>query len=285
MAYFIILLIYLKIYEIMFLKYWKSEGNALTKEKDTINSIDRALNILLLLYEEQKELGISEIGRRLELYKSTVHRTLAALENKGFIQQNPENGKYWLGMKVYALGMVVGEKMSLKHLIKPYATELSQKFNEAVNVSILDKNIYDYPKTILILKEEGSTRLQVSPSVGSSSESHCSAVGKCLLAFSSKEILQKFEDKEFPTYTKNTIRNWMELDNQLEDIKRKGYAIDNEELEIGLTCVAAPVFDKDNKVIAAISLSGPTSRINSGGIDTIIREVKMTAYKISSLMK
>ncbi len=257
----------------------------MAKDKETINSIDRALNILLLLYDEQKELGITEIGRRLELYKSTVHRTLTALENKGFIQQNPENGKYWLGMKIYALGMVVGEKMSLKNLLKPYATELSQKFNEAVNVSILDKNSNDYPKTILILKEEGSTRLQVSPSIGSSSESHCSAVGKCLLAFSPKEVLQNLEDKEFPIYTKNTLGNWESLSQQLEDIRINGYAIDNEELEIGLTCIAAPIFDQDNKAIAAISLSGPTSRINSKDINTIIKEVKMTAYKISSLMK
>ncbi len=285
MVYLIILLIYLIIYEIIFLTYWKSEGNALAKDKETINSIDRALNILLLLYDEQKELGITEIGRRLELYKSTVHRTLTALENKGFIQQNPENGKYWLGMKIYALGMVVGEKMSLKNLLKPYATELSQKFNEAVNVSILDKNSNDYPKTILILKEEGSTRLQVSPSIGSSSESHCSAVGKCLLAFSPKEVLQNLEDKEFPIYTKNTLGNWESLSQQLEDIRINGYAIDNEELEIGLTCIAAPIFDQDNKAIAAISLSGPTSRINSKDINTIIKEVKMTAYKISSLMK
>ncbi|WZL74027.1 IclR family transcriptional regulator [Clostridiaceae bacterium 35-E11] len=257
----------------------------MSKDKDTINSIDRALNILLLLYDVQKELGVTEIGRHLGLYKSTVHRTLAALENKGFVQQNPENGKYWLGMKIYALGMVVGEKMSLKHLIKPYATELSQKFNEAVNVSILDTNAQDYPKTILILKEEGSTRLQVNPSVGSSSESHCSAVGKCLLAFSPKEALEKLEGKEFPIYTKNTIGNWEQLVKQLEVIRLEGYAIDNEELEIGLTCVAAPIFDKDNKAIASISISGPTSRIHSSDIDKIIKEVKMTAYKISSLMK
>ncbi|WP_432402942.1 IclR family transcriptional regulator [Wukongibacter sp. M2B1] len=258
----------------------------MNKNGEIINSIDRALDILMLLYYEQKELGVTEIAKSLGLHKSTVHRTLSTLENKGFVQQNLENGKYWLGMKIYALGMLVGEKMPLKHIIRPYAKELFERFHEVVNVSVLDKTSQNYPRTILILKEESPDQiLRVNPIVGSSSGSHYSAVGKCLLAFSPEKVLDKFKTKELPIYTKNTISNWDDLLKELEDVRIKGYAIDNEELEIGLTCVAAPILDKENNVIAAISISGPTSRIRSDKFEAIVSEVKTIAWKISNLLK
>lgn len=258
----------------------------MNKNGDIINSIDRALDILILLYYEQKELGVTEIAKNLGLHKSTVHRTLSTLENKGFVQQNFENGKYWLGMKIYALGMLVGEKMPLKHIIRPYSKELFEKFHEVVNVSVLDKTSQKYPRTILILKEESTDQiLRVNPIVGSSSESHYSAVGKCLLAFSPNKVLERFKGQDLPAYTKNTINNWEDLLIELDNVRSRGYAVDNEELEIGLTCVAAPILDKENNSIAAISISGPTSRIKSDKFDIIVNEVKNTAWKISNLLK
>lgn len=257
----------------------------MNKNGEIINSIDRALDILMFLYYEQNEIGVTEIAKSLGLHKSTVHRTLSTLENRGFVQQNLDNGKYWLGMKIYTLGMLVGEKMPLKNIIKPYAKELFEKFNEVVNVSVLDKTAEKYPKTIQIFKEESSSQiLKVNPAYGLISDSHSSAVGKCLLAFSPKEILYRFKEVELPKHTKNTISSWEELLEELEDVKRKGYAVDNEELEIGLTCVAAPILDKKNTAIAAISLSGPTSRIKSGNFDAIVKEVQGAAYKISCLL-
>lgn len=257
----------------------------MNKNGEIINSIDRALDILMLLYYEQDELGVTEIAKSLGLYKSTVHRTLSTLENKGFVQQNLENGKYWLGMKIYTLGMLVGEKMPLRSIIKPYARELFERFNEVVNVSVLDKTAEKYPKTVQILKEENHNQiLKVSAAYGAVSDSHSSAVGKCLLAYSTSETLSKFKDAKFPVYTKNTIDNWDDLLDELENVKRNGYGVDNEELEIGLTCVAAPILNKKNVAIAAISISGPTSRIQSENYDEIVSKVKEVAVKISNLL-
>lgn len=253
---------------------------------EKISSIDRALDILILLYEEQRELGVTEIGTALGLYKSTVHRTLATLEKRGFVQQNPENGKYWLGMKIYAIGMAVGEKMPLKQLVQPFARKLSQKFNEVVNVSVLDTTSGRFPRSVLIHKEDSANQvLRINPGIGSSSNCYCSAVGKSLLAFSTDEVLDKAKEEDFSSYTSNTIRNWEQLMNELQDIRTNGYAIDNEEQEIGLTCVAAPILDRKNTAIAAISLSGPTVRIKSGSFQEIVAEVKKTAAEISLLLK
>jgi len=102
---------------------------------------------------------------------------------------------------------------------------------------------------------------------------------------SSSKVLERFKGQDLPMYTKNTINNWDDLLIELDNVRSRGYAVDNEELEIGLTCVAAPILDKENNVIAAISISGPTSRIKSDNFDTIVNEVKNTAWKISNLLK
>ncbi|KDR96488.1 transcriptional regulator, IclR family [Peptoclostridium litorale DSM 5388] len=250
---------------------------------DIINSVDRALDILILLYREQREMGVTEISKELGIYKSTIYRTLHTLENKGFIQQNSENGKYWLGIKLYAIGMSVGEKMPLNEVIQPYAKALSEEFGEVVNVSILDTTTYKHPKTILIIKEEKQGQmLTVNPKLGSISESHYSAVGKCLLAFSEDEVVEKMKDVDFSSKTENAIKNWDQLCEELEMVRKQGYALDNEEAEVGLTCVAAPILDKNNRAAAAISLSGPTSRINMPGkFETILGAVKKAAKEIS----
>lgn len=253
-------------------------------EKEIISSIDRALEILMLLYQEEKELGVTEIAKGLKLHKSTVHRTLITLENRGFVQKNEHNEKYWLGVKLYALGMMVGDKLPLTQIIKPFAEKLSDKFGQTVNVSVLDYKNSDYPKTILVLKEEPEGEMKVNPKLGSSSESHYSAVGKCLLAYVDKEVLDRFKGKDLPVYTSNTISSWEELQTALSMVRMNGYAIDDEEVEVGFTCVASPIIDSNGEAIAAISISGKTELIKSN-FELIVREVKSTASQISSLLK
>lgn len=253
--------------------------------KDIISSIDRALDILMYLYYKQEEMGITDIGKDLGLHKSTVYRTLVTLEKKGFIQQNTENGKYWLGVKLYTLGSLVGENLSLKNLARPYTRELSKQFNEVVNVSILDNSWNDIPKTILVLKEEIPNQiLKVNPPEGAISESHYSAVGKCILAFSEEGIVEKFKEYNFPTFTHNTIDTYDDLLESLKDIRKIGYAMDNEELEMGLTCIAVPILNRKGNAIAAISISGPKSRINSHDFKVLLGTLKNTADKIGYIL-
>lgn len=253
---------------------------------NTINALDRALDIIILLYHEKREMGITEISNIMGVYKSTIHRTLATLENKGFIRQNKENGKYWLGAKFYGIGMVVGEKMALIDMIKPFAKELHDEFNEVVNVSILEKGPTEVPCSILILKEYNKNQVlnALNPSVGSSSACYCSSVGKCLMAFNKDIDLSKYRDKPIEKFTSHTVDNWDDLVKQLEKIRQQGYAVDDEELEDGLTCIGAPIFNRDNQAVAAISLSGPTSRMKEGDFEYKIRRVRETAKAISLVL-
>ncbi|MFZ5944592.1 MAG: IclR family transcriptional regulator [Bacillota bacterium] len=253
-------------------------------EKEVINSVDRALDILLLLQKEGKELGITQISNSLGVYKSTIYRTLVTLESKGFVQQNPENGKYWLGMRLYTLGMMIKEKLTIKNIIYPYAKKLSEKFNEVVHISILDKSAEKYPKHIIIDKVESQQVLSLTPNIGSSACCHSSAVGKALLAFSDLEYLDIFKGNRLPKFTEKTITDWDELIKELKQIKEIGYAVDDEELELGLTCVAAPILGVDGQAVAAISISGPTARVKSDRYQEILMEVKETARQLSQLV-
>lgn len=253
-------------------------------EKDLINSVDRALDILLLLQDKGKEMGITEISNALGVYKSTIYRTLVTLENKGFVQQNLENGKYWLGLRLYSLGMLIKDKLTIKNLVYPYAKNLAEKFKEVVHISTLDLNAQDYPKHIIIDKFESQQVLSLTPPIGSSACCHSSAVGKALLAFSEKSYLEKYLGNTLPAFTERTIADWPTLLKDLEKIRKEGYAIDDEELELGLTCIAAPILNKKGEAVAAISISGPTPRVKSERFQEIVTEIINTARQISQFI-
>ncbi|MBP2639239.1 MAG: yagI [Firmicutes bacterium] len=256
----------------------------MSNDKDSIQSIARALDILLLLHQEDKEMGVTQISSALGMYKSTVCRTLATLENKGFVQQNTETGKYWMGLKLYSLGMQMRRKMPLQNIAAPLARALSEKFNEVVHIAVLDPHAENFPKQIIIDKFESQQVLSFTPGIGSASACHGSAVGKCLLAFSEPEYLVKFQGCPLPVFTGKTIIDWPALLRELAAIREKGYALDDEELELGLTCIAAPIVGRDHAVVAALSLSGPTSRLQGDRCQEIIQQVRKTATAISALL-
>lgn len=248
-----------------------------------ILAVDRALDILNYLFNEGEEVGISQISRDLDIPKSTVHRTLTTLEGKHFVYKNTETEKYWLGMKIYAMGEMVKENITLIDIIKPHAEALYEKVGEVINVSILDIVPNESYKGTVIFKKTGTTNvLSVNPKVGSGADAHTSSVGKCLLAYNTGLNLEEArENMELRAYTENTIDNWDDLLIELEKVREKGYSVDNEEREIGLFCIGAPILDKNNNAIAAISISGPTTRMKQVNMEENIEKLKQTAKDIS----
>lgn len=256
----------------------------MNQNKDIINSIDRALEILLLMCEKGHELGISEISNYLNIYKSTIHRTLVTLENRGFVQQNNATGKYGLGISAFRVGMSVKDNFSIKNLIHPFALELSKKYNEVINIGILDKTSELYPKHIIIEKLDSNKILSITPSYGSTGYSHVSSLGKVLLAYSPREYLDKYKNNKLLKFTKNSIVDWDDLFVELELIRERGYSIDNEELEIGLTCVAVPIFNGMNEIVAGLSISGPTVRMTPKRLEKMIIDLKSIMEKMPPLL-
>ncbi len=254
---------------------------------EKVIAVDRALDILNLLYREGEEIGISEISRELDIPKSTVHRTLTTLEGKQFVHKNVRTDKYWLGMKIYAMGEMVKEKISIIDIIRPHAEKLYEEVKEVVNVSILDSVPDEMFKSTVIFKKTGTSHVvSVNPRVGSSADAHTSSVGKCLMAFNESIDLEEYRDKiKLEKYTENTIDNWDDLQKELEKVRKEGYALDNEEREIGLFCIGAPILDRNNNAIAAISISGLTDRMKRLDLDETIEKLKDTARAISLDLK
>lgn len=246
-----------------------------------IKSVERALEILLYLNRQEEPVGISQIAKDLDIYKSTVFRTLQTLESLHFVEQNKDSGKYGLGV-IY---ISMASKINKYDFYRPFAVELHKEFNESINVSILDRASVDTYKSVIVLKEDSKDNiLSVSPKVGSIMDCYCSSVGKCLLAFSpdiSERTLKKYR---FVKYTANTISDVPSLLAELGKVREQGYAMDTEEQEVGLTCVGVPVLDRKGAAVAAMSVSGPTQRLQNHDIMLIVQKLKRTSAKISTLL-
>lgn len=249
-----------------------------------IDSIERAMDILNVFLTGNMEMSVTEIGKSLGLHKSTVFRTLETLESKGFVQQNPDNSKYRLGLQIYLLGMKFRENEPITKIIYPYAKALSDKFNEVVNIHALFHEQSEYPLLVMLEKIQSPQVLNLSPAIGFVGPCHCSASGKCLLAFSPAEYIKRFKGKPLPGFTKHTITDWDALLEDLAIIRKQGYSVDLEEREVGLTCIAAPIFNRQKKLVATISVAGPLARIHGERTKEIIEEVKRTAHQISTVL-
>lgn len=227
-----------------------------------IASVDRSLEILDLLHEREREMGVSEIARELNLYKSTVSRTLATLQHRGFVKQNEENGKYWLGLKLYAMGMTVKEKTRYLDQISSAAKEIFNEFQEVVNVSVLEEDEDGIFKSVIVYKENNPQRvLSVNPTLGSYIDAHLSSVGKCLLAYSDEITDEYIMNLKLVKFTDNTTTDNSKLLEDIRNVRVQGYAVDNQEKEVGLYCIGVPIFDIRGKVVAAMSISGPMARM------------------------
>lgn len=251
-----------------------------------IASIDRALDIILLLYGTGQEMGVTEIAEKLDIYKSTVHRTLQTMQEKDFVRQNPENGKYWLGIAFMTIGLLVQDRYSLSDIVAPEALALNRDTHEGVNVSVLHHDSINGYRSIVIYKvETKSQMLTIDPALGSSMDAHVSSVGKCLMANTSQLDDSYLISYQYERYTPNTITDYDLLMEELDRVRQQGYAIDNEEREIGLYCIGAPILNKCGEAVAAISISGPKSRVYDDHLDEKIARVQLAAKRISLKLK
>jgi IclR family KDG regulon transcriptional repressor len=246
-----------------------------------IQSVVRALRVLELLAAEEASLSLRDITERAGLSKPTVFRILSTLKKMDYVEQEPVSGNYLLGLKVFEMGSAFIDKMSLRSFAMPLIQELVDKYNETVHLAILDKSDIVY-----IDKIDGTQTIRMMSAVGKRGPAHCTSVGKAILAHKSPEEQEEILGaRELVKLTKHSITDKEALKKELEQIKQKGYAIDNEEQEIGLKCVGVPIFDYHGKVIGGISVSGPSSRFSSARLkNELIPLVVETAEKISHRM-
>lgn len=261
----------------------KEKATSKANQSVIINSVDRTLDVIEYLYKEKRGISISQISKELQLYKSTVYRTLATLQNRGYVVQNEESGLYSLGPKFYVLSEGDGSKQNLSKLIMPYMEILNDRFRDAVNLAKLDRGTDGVYRIVILGECASKLALGAKVDVGAMSECYCASLGKCLLAFSEDIDLSVYETREMRKFTDTTITTLPELKEELERVRRKGYALDAEEREKGLFCIGVPIL-RDGVAVAAISLSGPTGRIRDDNLQEKIAFMKSLSEEITKAL-
>jgi DNA-binding IclR family transcriptional regulator len=241
-----------------------------------VRAVERALQILKSFDDLHPERGVSEIAQTVGLHKATTHRILATLMNYGFIERSPDGLKYRLGLELVDLGFKVTRRMDLRREALPFIKNLALEINEAVDLSIWDQDQVLYIEMI-----QSQHALTVSASVGQRLPGYCTASGNLFLAHMPEEELSAYLKTPRQSFTKNTIVDPVQLKKVLQQVKENGFSVDSEGFEYGVTAVAAPIFNQQNKVVAVVSIPGPASRLTPERVKEIIPPLVKTTREIS----
>ena len=242
-----------------------------------IKVLNKTFSILEILLQHGSAMNMTEISKKLRLYPSTIHRILDTLKYWGYVEQDPNTQKYQLGLKLLELGMAKFHQMDLVREATPYLKELVKECNETVHLGVLEEG-----EVMYLAKEESSQTIRMISYVGKRAPVYCTSLGKVLLAYLSEEGRKKIlDEKELTRFTENTITDKSKLKKELDKVRKQGFALDSEENEKDICCIAAPIRNYQGKVIAAISISGPVYRIDINKQNHLKKVLIETSKKIS----
>lgn len=226
---------------------------------DTNKAVTRSLDILDLLGRSDHNLRLKDIAFQLGLHESTTHRLLKSLATRGYVQQAGPNGAYSLGWKLVTLVGGMGSEMRLVQELRPYLRRLLSQVGFAINLGVLSEDHVMYLECLI---PRQSVSLYVAP--GTLFPLHATALGKALLAYTPPdEVHRILQELPFNAYTPNTITSVEKLQDELSQVRRRGYALDLAELNTEFICIAAPILDRQSRPIVAISLTGRASEITA----------------------
>jgi DNA-binding IclR family transcriptional regulator len=247
------------------------------KDLSKVRSVAKALMVIDVLAAEQRDMSLAEIARDASLPKSTLHGLLSTLRDFGYIEQSVFDGRYRLGVRLFEIGNIVANNWDVRQTAVPYIQKLVDDLEETIHLAILDKG-----EVLYVDKRESNQSLRIVSQVGMRLPAHCTGVGKALLAsLHHSEVKRIIADKGLKRYTRHTITDSRELEAELEKVRALGYAVDNEEIMDSLRCIAAPVKDNNGMTCAAISVSGPVSRLDGENFRRAVEMICQTALEIS----
>ena len=251
------------------------------RPNNLVQTIERASSILDILGKSPHGIAVGELSSRIKLPKGTTHRLLSSLSYFGYVRQDARTRDYFLGFKLVELGQLLLDQLDLRKEAEPFLRELAEKTKETVHMVFLDRNEIVYIDKVET--DQHTSGLKMASRVGLRNPVHSCAVGKVLLADLSEEVVEHFiKEVELAKRTENTITDPIQLKEHLKLVRKQGYAVDDEENEKGIRCVAAPIFNEMGKVVSAISISGPAFRITKKVVqDVLKKEVMETALNIS----
>jgi IclR family KDG regulon transcriptional repressor len=243
-----------------------------------INSLQRAINIVDLFDEQTAQLGITEIAETLGLHKSTAAGLVYTLEYNGYLAQDSETRKYGLGFKLVERASVLLDQIDVRRVALPCLQELRDWSGESVNLAVRDSGQIVYIERLTTTQSLG-----MRAKVGYRAPLHCTALGKALLSgLPLNEVEDLIAQFGLPTVTAHSIVDRAQFLQEISRIREQGFAFDDEENEIGVRCVAAPIFDHTDRPVAAVSVSAPVLRFPLPDVSRYGQKVIEAAYAISA---
>ncbi len=252
------------------------DGSKERPERERLSSVATAIRLLKAFSEDEVEIGISAMARRLGVAKSTVHRLAVTLVSEGLLEQDRENGKYQLGIALFRLGALVRRRMNVSNEARPYLFDLREKTGETVHLALLDGHEIMY-----VYNLESPHAIRMRSDIGVRKPAHCTAEGQAILAFQPPEVVDAIVAAGLAPRTANTITSPEKFLKALALVRQRGWAIEDEESETGMVGIAAPIRNDAGDVVAAVGIAGPVMRLGRKTVAAFGPHVIATADQIS----
>jgi DNA-binding IclR family transcriptional regulator len=243
----------------------------------TLSSVSNAARLLKEFGRGEREMGVTDLSRRLGIGKSTAHRLLNTLTEERLLEQDPETGLYRLGLIMHELGANVQASLDIHTAASPVMDQLRNITQETIQIAVLDGR-----EVVYVERRESPQTIRLFGRVGHRNDAHCTSTGKVLLAYlPAAELDATLHGWKLKKQTTYTVSDHTTLRRQLDQVRRQGYAENVNESEIGLASIAAPIRDFRGNVVAALSVAGPIQRLDGASLRRFNRHVVEAAAAIS----
>ncbi|KGM27318.1 transcriptional regulator IclR [Photorhabdus luminescens] len=244
-----------------------------------VQSLSRGLTLLEYISESPGGIALTDLAQQAGLPNSTTHRLLTTLQQHGFVRQIGDLGLWVIGSHTFIVGSSFLQSRNLLALIHPILRRLMEDSGETVNLAILDHSEYE---AVIVDQVQCNALMRMSAPIGGKLPMHASGAGKAFLStLSDNQLVQLLHKKGLHSYTQHTKTTPSSLKENLEQARKQGYSFDDEEHALGLRCIAACIYDEHHQAFAAISISGPVSRITDDRITELGALVIRAAKEIS----
>lgn len=242
-----------------------------------LSSVTTAMRLLKTFSEGEVEIGVTSLAKRLGVAKSTVYRLASTLVAEGLLEQNKENDKYRLGIALFGLGALVRQRMNVSNEARPHIFALREATNETVHLAIMDGGEIMY-----VYDLESTQAIRMRANLGDRKPLFCSSEGRAMLAFQSTRFIDQTLAGPLAPRTAKTITEPLQLRQALDEVRRKGFAFEDEQCETGMRSIAAPIRDAEGTVVAAVGIAGPVERLSDDVLARFAPLVVETADVIST---
>lgn len=241
-----------------------------------LSSVSSALRLLKAFTAEEPELGITELAKRLDVAKSTAHRLASTLVAEGFLEQNAADGRYRLGLLLFSIGTLVRRRMNVSEQAVPHLQALCENSGETVHLAVLHDT-----EVVFLRNIESKQAIRPRSYLGVRKPAFCTSEGRALLAFGPPQQLSAVMRATLAPRTPKTLTDKAAITWLLQKIRHQGYAVDDEESEVGMRGIAAPVFDASGLAVASVGVVGPVQRFTAPRQRALAAQVLATAEAVS----